>query len=54
MSNVGKQSTVFVKDVNVPTECVVSRKLSCRGTGLKIEMNNKVGESSLIDVDRMR
>jgi hypothetical protein len=47
-----KQNTIFVKYVNVPTDCVGSRNTSCRGTGLKVMMNRKV-KKSLMDLERM-
>jgi hydroxyethylthiazole kinase-like sugar kinase family protein len=36
-----KKNAVFVKYVDVPTDCVGSRNTSCRGTGLKVTMNRK-------------
>jgi hypothetical protein len=36
-----KQSTVCVKDVSVPTDCIGSRNTSFRGIYLKITMNIK-------------
>jgi hypothetical protein len=39
-----KQNAVFVKYVNVPTDCVGSKNTSCRGTDLKVTMNRKSTE----------
>jgi hypothetical protein len=45
-----KQNAIFVKYVNVPTDCIGSRNTSGRGTGLKVTMNRK----SRDDLDGMR
>jgi hypothetical protein len=44
LTNVRKQNAVFVKYVNVPTDCIGSRNTSCRGAGLKVTMNRKSRE----------
>jgi hypothetical protein len=48
-----KQNVIFVKYVNVATDCVDSRNTSCRGTDLNVTMNKKV-EKSLTDLEGMR
>jgi hypothetical protein len=35
------QNVVFVKYINVPTDCTCNRNTSYRGTGIKIKINIK-------------
>jgi hypothetical protein len=44
LTNMHNQNAIFVKYVNVPTDCIGSRNTSCRGTGLKVTMSRKSGE----------
>jgi hypothetical protein len=41
LTNMHKQNAIFVKYVNVPTDCIGRRNISYRGTGLKFTMNRK-------------
>jgi hypothetical protein len=49
-----KNNAVFGKNVSVPTDCIGCRNTSCRGTGLKVTMNRKKMEKSLMDLEGMR
>jgi hypothetical protein len=50
LTNMHKQTAIFVKYVDVPTDCIGSRNTSSRGTGLKVTKNRK----SRNDLDGMR
>jgi hypothetical protein len=41
LTNVPKENAIFVKYVNIPTDCIGSRNTSCRGTGLKVTKSRK-------------
>jgi hypothetical protein len=49
-----KKNAVFGKNVSVPTDCTGCRNTSCRGTGLKVTMNRKKMEKSLMDLEGIR
>jgi hypothetical protein len=51
LTNIRKQNAAFVKYVYVPTDCVGSRNTSCGGTDLKVTMNGKQVEKSLMDLE---
>jgi hypothetical protein len=50
---VPKENTIFVKYVNIKTDCIGSRNTSCRGTGLKVTKSRKV-KKSLMDLEGIR
>jgi hypothetical protein len=45
LTNMCKKNAVFGKYVDVPTDCVGNRNTSCRGTGLRVTMNRKDGDT---------
>jgi hypothetical protein len=39
--NIRKQNTIFIKDLNAPTDCIGSRGTSGWGTDLEVTMHSK-------------
>jgi hypothetical protein len=41
LTNISKPNTIFIKDVDTPTDCIGSRKISGRGNDLEITVYSK-------------